>query len=129
MFNSKNSKKQGDIGLGAAINYFTSNNYTVCIPLTDSQDYDLVIESDGVLETVQVKTTSYMPKDKKYYIVELRVMGGNQSWSGVVKYFNKNIVNHVFVLTESGDKYFIPSNEIKAKCALTLGKEYEKFKV
>ena len=37
----KNSKKQGDIGLGIAIGWFATQGYTVCVPLTDSQDYDL----------------------------------------------------------------------------------------
>lgn len=59
MFNNAgNSKQQGDVGLGAAIGWFTSKGYTVCIPLTDSQDYDLVVETKGKLEKVQVKTTS-----------------------------------------------------------------------
>ena len=37
-----NSKRQGNIGIGAAIAWFTVHGYTVSIPLTDSQDYDLI---------------------------------------------------------------------------------------
>jgi hypothetical protein len=40
----KNTKKQGDVGL--AIGWFTSQGHTVCVHLTDSQDYDLVVEID-----------------------------------------------------------------------------------
>lgn len=40
-----------------AIAYFTSNDYTVSIPLNDTQDYDLIIEKNNVLKTVQVKAT------------------------------------------------------------------------
>lgn len=43
----KNSKKQGDAGLGEAIAYFTRLGYTVQLPLTDSQDYALVVDIDG----------------------------------------------------------------------------------
>ena len=42
---AKNSKAQGDIGLSQAIAYFAKEGYTVCIPLTDSQDYDLIVEN------------------------------------------------------------------------------------
>lgn len=53
----KNTKKQGDYGLGSAISYFTSQGYNISIPLTDSQDYDLVVEDTaGFLKKVQVKT-------------------------------------------------------------------------
>ena len=45
----KNSKKQGDAGLGIAIEYFTTKGYCVCIPLTDSQEYDLVVEIQNKL--------------------------------------------------------------------------------
>ncbi len=33
MFNQVNTKKQGDVGLAAAIYYFISNNYVVSVPL------------------------------------------------------------------------------------------------
>ena len=39
-----NNKEKGNAGLGAAIAYFSSNGYSVSIPLNDTQDYDLAIE-------------------------------------------------------------------------------------
>lgn len=51
-----NTRKQGDIGTSFAIAYFCSNGYTVSIPISDSQPYDLVIEKSGILQRVQVKT-------------------------------------------------------------------------
>ena len=33
---------QGNVGLGKAIEYFTSHSIPVCIPLNDTQKYDLV---------------------------------------------------------------------------------------
>ena len=44
MLKQKNTRKQGDVGVGAAIAYFTEQGYMVAVPLTDNQDYDLVIE-------------------------------------------------------------------------------------
>ncbi len=55
----RNSKQQGDVGLAIAIAWFAKNGYRVSIPLTDSQDYDLVIEVETRFYSVQVRTTYY----------------------------------------------------------------------
>lgn len=38
------NKEKGRASLGIAIAYFSTNAYTVPIPLNDTQDYDLIIE-------------------------------------------------------------------------------------
>lgn len=38
------NKNIGNSSLGIAIAYFTNKNYTVSIPLNDTQDYDLIVE-------------------------------------------------------------------------------------
>lgn len=54
--NCKNTKQQGNIGLGVAIQYFTENMYLVSLPLNDSQDYDLIVEDrDGTLKKFKSK--------------------------------------------------------------------------
>jgi hypothetical protein len=120
-----NSKKKGDIGLGAAIAYFTENGYTVCIPLTDSQDYDLVVDIDG-LKKIQIKTTYYKRKDR--YEVSLSVKGGNKS-SNTIKKFDWTLVDFIFILTSDGTKYLIPSDNTIPKHSFSLGKDKEKFKI
>ena len=47
----QNSLKQGNAGLGKAIAYFTINGYGVCIPLTDSEDWDLIVSKNNILST------------------------------------------------------------------------------
>ena len=124
----KNTKKQGDAGLGSAIAYFTHMGYTVCLPLTDSQDYDLVVDIDGRLSRVQVKTTRQVgPKGK--YRVDLRTQGGNQSWSGVSKRFDSTKVEYLFVLLDNGETYCIPSSEMDNESRITpeSGK-FERFR-
>jgi HJR/Mrr/RecB family endonuclease len=64
--NAINSKKQGDIGMCYAIAYFSKMGYTVNIPITDSQDYDLIIDREGKLLKVQVKTTKFKIRDGVY---------------------------------------------------------------
>lgn len=113
--------------MGIAIGWFVSQGWTVCVPLTDSQEYDLVIDSGAGLKKVQVKTTKYRVNS---YEVELRTKGGNKTGTGKVKHIDWNQIDFLFVLTEEGTKYFIPSNAIKhLKTMLSLGKAMEQFKV
>jgi hypothetical protein len=44
-----NTKIQGNIGLVNAIAWFEEHGYRVFLPLTDSQDEDLVVKIDGKL--------------------------------------------------------------------------------
>ena len=47
---------QGNLGLGKAINFFISEGYIVSIPLNDTQPYDIIVDKDGKLYKVSVKT-------------------------------------------------------------------------
>jgi len=119
----KNTKKQGDVGLGAAIAYFSRIGNTVNLPLTDSQDYDLIID-DGKLKRVQIKTCTY--KRNKYFTVSLSVKGGNRSATGKIKNFDKSSVELIFIKT-SDKEYVIPTNMLKIKSVITLDKRYDKY--
>jgi len=119
----KNTKKQGDMGLGAAIFYFTSIGQTVAIPLTDSQDYDLIVDDDS-LKKVQIKTCSFK---RKYYEVNLSTKGGNRTSIGSLKRFNNDNCDYLFVITENFEKYLIPTKDLVAKCNLVLGPKYKKY--
>tara|TARA_B100002019_G_C20696068_1_gene323403 strand:+ start:90 stop:473 length:384 start_codon:yes stop_codon:yes gene_type:complete len=118
----KNSKKKGDFGVGQAIAYYTKKSYTVSIPITDSQDYDLIIENENGLQKIQVKTTSNGS-------VNLRIMGGN---SGTVQKFGNEVVYDIlFAVCDSGEKFEIPKEEFrkhKNSLSLLCGK-YDQFKI
>lgn len=131
MFNNcKNTKQQGNIGLGSAIQYFTQNLYLVSLPLNDSQDYDLIVEDrDGTLKKVQVKTST---QKSKYgtYAVNLRVLGGNSKQNYVHKKANEVIYDWLFILCNNGDRYLIPKENIQnVKSTITVGKLYQEFKL
>ncbi len=128
MIIAHNSKKQGDVGLGRAIAYFSENAYTVSLPLTDSQDYDLIIDKENSLERVQVKTTN-TKSEFGIYVANLRICGGNRSSKGSVKLFDKTKCEKVFVLCGNGRMYSIPSKEIHVKTCLSLGEKYQSFEV
>jgi PD-(D/E)XK endonuclease len=127
MFDQKNTKMQGNVGIGAAIAYFAQQGYGVSIPLTDSFDYDLVVDINGTINRVQVKTTKFKSK-YGVYSINLSVKGGNRSFN-TIKKFDNTKVDSLFVLTEDGSKYFIPSSKVKAKGQLNLGSKYVEFKV
>lgn len=124
--NAINSKKQGDIGMCYAMAYFSKMGYTVSVPITDSQEYDLIVDN-GRLLRVQVKTTSYKT-NHGIYQVQLKTCGGNRSCNSI-KYFDTNNSDLLFVLTESGEMYLIPRSELNAKSAFNLGKEYMRYRV
>lgn len=123
----KNSKKQGDAGLGIAIGWFTSQGYTTLIPLTDSQDYDLVVDIEGKLSKVQVKTTTCIVKD--YYYVSISIKGGNRSGVGKLKKFNNLESDYLFIVNGAWEKYLIPTDKIKAKHTISLTKTWDKYKI
>ena len=124
----KNSKKRGDAGLGIAIAWFTAEGYTVSIPLTDSQDYDLVVGIDDKLYRVQVTTTSQKQQSGNY-VIELRTVSyGGKDYT--IKHFDSKVVDYLFVITDSGNKYLIPVQVFgQRRRSLTLSSDYQRFKV
>ena len=128
--NCKNTKQQGNIGLGSAIQYFSQKLYTISLPLNDSQDYDLVVEDfDGTLKKVQVKTSTQL-NEYGTYSVNLRVLGGNSKSNYVHKKGTEIIYDWLFILCDNGDRYLIPKDIIKdLKSTITVGKLYQEYKV
>lgn len=125
---TSNPNKQGDIGMGLAISHFTVNLYTVCLPLTDSQEYDLVVDFKSELKKVSIKTTTRV-KSSGGFEVDLRTQGGNFTQKNKMKFFDKKSCDLVFVACSDGRKFLIPSDIIKSKSTITVGgssfNEYE----
>lgn len=122
-----NPRKQGLIGLGAAIAWFCEQGYGVSIPLNDSQAYDLVVEDGtGRLLKVQVKTTTAR-NHAGTFVVSLRTNGGNQSFH-TTKAFDPRASDLLFVLTDEGAIYVLPSRIIKARTGISLGAGYERYR-
>lgn len=122
--NAINSKKQGDIGMCYAMAYYAKLGWIVSVPVTDSQDYDLVVDNGTRLFKVQVKTTKSISPSGNY-VVNLRTMGG----AGKYKDFSENSSDLLFALTDSGDCYSIPKSEISAVNAVALGERYLPYRV
>ena len=117
------SRQKGNAGLGDAIAWFSGEGYVVSIPLTDSQEYDLLVDIDNIIKKVQVKYTSY--KNGKYYQVGLRTWGGNWTQKAKVKEFNFELLDILFVLCADGAHYCIPTKDISSKTYISLGPKWE----
>lgn len=121
-----NPRVQGEIGVGDAIGWFTRRDLTVSVPLADNQPYDLVVEVDGGLARVQVKTaTSRSPYGR--FVVAIETGSGNQSFH-TRKPFDPALCDLLYVVTDAGDRYLIPSNTIDAKRAINLGDKWQPFR-
>ena len=114
------TNEKGNIGLGQAIAYFTSQQYIVSIPLNDSQFYDLIVEKEGKLQTVQVKYTSEKSKGNNFKC-NLRTTSGTsrETLYSVIE----TKTDLLFCYCENGDKYLIPVKDIKNSNSITLSKD------
>lgn len=124
----RNTRKQGDVGLGDAISFFTSRGHSVSIPLTESQRYDIVVDDGETLYRVEVKTSRNEARGK--YNVELRTKGGyHKSGSGAVATPSIKDSDYVYVMTANHLRYLIPTAVIAGKQYLTLGPKYDEYLV
>jgi len=118
------NKQKGNTALGVAIAYFSSNDYTVSIPLNDTQNYDLIIEKDNKLQTVQVKSSGCKNKFGNYQVA-LKSCGGTKGKK--YKTFINTNVDLLFVFLQDSSIYLIPRNDIKNSSTITLSTKYSKY--
>lgn len=124
----KNSKKQGDAGLGQAIAYFSMKGYDIALPLTDSADWDLIVEVEGELKRVQVKT-SYQLKENGVMVFNADVKGGNKSESKPAKTIQNQKWDLIFLHhLVTGKQALIPKEVLTTKGQINLGgKKYAEY--
>ncbi len=120
------NKEKGNTSLGIAITYYSSNGYTVSIPLNDTQDYDLIVDKDNVIKRVQVKSTSFKDKNDHYQI-SLKSCGGTKG--ATYKTVVDTAIEELFILVENKDMYIIPKKEINNRSTLTICDKYKEYKV
>lgn len=119
------NKQKGNCGLGIAIAYFSTNGYIVSIPLNDTQDYDLLIDKDNKIESVQVKYTSCKTKYGNYQVA-LKSCGGTKG--NTYKTVIDTNVDYLFVVTKETDMYMIPKEIISNRSTLNLCDKYKIYK-
>jgi len=122
-----NPRDQGALGFGDAVGWFAAHGYLVSIPLIDNQPYDLIVDDGRALSRVQVKTTR---RRSRYgvFVVMLETAGGNQSFH-TRKPFDRGASELLYVLTDAGGRYLIPTSTVGATRGLSLGARVARFRV
>lgn len=62
MVASLDTNTKGDISMACVIAELTKRNIAVAVPMTDNKRYDLIMDYNGVLYRMQVKTVLYKPE-------------------------------------------------------------------
>ena len=125
----RDPRGQGDRGEVLAAMWFAERGATVFTPLfCTSPHVDFVVEWQGAIQRIQVKTTTLFRL--KRWEVTLCTRGGNQSWSGMVKRLDSARYDHLFVVVGDGRRWLIPSHEVAGGTAIILGgPKYDRFEI
>jgi Holliday junction resolvase-like predicted endonuclease len=122
-------REQGEIGELSAMEWLASKGAHLYVPIGHSPDIDIVAEMNGRLLRVEVKTTAHQNEAGRWQ-VHISTRGGNQSWTGTVKYFDPERFEYLFVHVGDGRRWFIPSGALDCRVGLTLGgAKYADFEV
>lgn len=121
----ENKKDKGRAGLSMAIAYFGCNGYTVSTPLNDTQKYDLVVEKNGIFQSVQCKFGGEKAEDNDdAYKCGLRTIGAKGTYHGTVK---DSGVDLLFCLRPDKIMYVIPVKDIDNSNSIRLTTKNSKF--
>jgi hypothetical protein len=99
--------------------WFGAQGAAVFVPVFHSRDYDLVVDLGSGLMRVQVKTSNCFINGR--WDITLCTRGGNQSWSGHVKYLDPAHYDLLFVLVGDGRRWLIPAADVGGGSGMRLG--------
>lgn len=121
-----NRKQQGDVGVAAAVFYYTKAGCTVSLPATDNARYDLICDDGNSLQRVQCKTTGFKTRNSIYQ-VQLCTNGGNKT-STSLKLISTDECDTIFVYVLDGTMYEFPVSFCAGRRRMNLGKLCEQYK-
>ena len=104
----KNTKLKGDIAEQRVILEALKRNWGVSIPVGDRLPYDLVMDVDGTLLKIQVKSAWY-DAAKENYVTDVRRSLTNQRSIKHRSYFPKDFDFGIILLEEIDVFYILPS--------------------
>jgi Holliday junction resolvase-like predicted endonuclease len=113
-------REQGDIGELSAMEWLAGKGAHIYVPVGHSPDIDLIAEMEGVALRIEVKTGTHRDDAGRWH-VHIATKGGNQSWNGVAKYFDKERCDFIFMHVGDGRRWFIPTGAIDGRTAVVLG--------
>lgn len=86
----------------------------------------MVVDKEGRLLRVSVKTTQGLNKSGENYVVQLKNSGG-ASGKSIIRNFDNTSCDILFIVTRDNTIYEIPTSEINVKSALTLTHDWDSF--
>src|SRR3954463_2838393 len=120
-------REQGDIGELSAMEWLAGKGAHIYVAVGHSPDIDLIAEIDRAVLRVEVKTCTRRT-DTGRWDVHIATRGGNQSWNGICKYFDRTRCDYLFVHVGDGRRWFIPSGAIDGRSGITLaGTKYAEY--
>lgn len=122
---------QGDTGVAYAIQWFMTHGYSVCVPISEHQDFDLVVVEPGCpAQKVQVKTSRVTTDKPGAYEVALRTTNGNNKAERDIRHFDSCTADLLWVLVDDGRMWLIPRKAVMNRSSLTVGgNKYGEFQV
>lgn len=126
-----NSKQHGRIGVAKAITWFTENGYSVFVPFCEADRYDLIVDLDGVLSRVEVKSTSRKTRSD-CYSPNLITSGGNRTQADKTKRLSSKDCDLVFISVADGTAYLFPISVLEGRNSVTIGAKstlYSEYRV
>ncbi len=122
-------RQQGDIGELSAMEWLASKGAHIYVPVGHSPDVDLMALVEGAALRIEVKTSTYRNEARRWQIT-ISTSGGNQSWNGLVKHFDRKRCEYLFVHVGDGRRWFIPTGAIDGTSSLLLGgPKYAEFEI
>lgn len=125
VFSSLTRSEQGDLGEHRAIYELSRLGYIISKPLSVQIPYDLVVEKNGTLSRVQVKTSKHRVGVSGFEI-NLATSGGNTRVNTINR-FDPARVEMIFVMVADGRCWLIPTSEVIAGKSITVGNPNSKY--
>lgn len=119
------------VAIARAILWFSERQYAVSLPL-EPQQYDLIVDSDGGLLRVQVKSTTRRERSGGWLVATCRKaydgsLASNAGGRRRAKSYSDSEIDQFFVVTGSGDLYLLPREVVGERKSLVLDTKYAKF--
>lgn len=112
-------RRQGELGELSAIEWLSWSGAIVFVPLGHSPDVDLIADFGRGPFRIEVKTGTH--RNGPSWQVPISTSGGNQSWNRVVKRFDPERCDYLFVLAGDGRRWFIPTAALDCARAVSVG--------
>lgn len=109
--------------------WLASKGAHIYVPVGHSPDVDLIALVKTQIFRVEVKTSTYRNSGGRWQ-VKIATSGGNQSWNGLVKHFDRNRCEYLFAHVGDGRRWFIPTGALDSKSSMLLGgPKYAEFEI